>query len=90
MEFDRRSGLMVDEGADRNWQDEARCQGTDPELFFDDKHTLTIEAAKKVCAECVVRLDCLEYALDNREKHGVWGGKSERERRRILRQRRAA
>ena len=44
--------------------------------------------AKDICAECPVREPCLEYALTVREKHGVWGGRTERERRRLIRQRR--
>ena len=45
-------------------------------------------AAKSVCAQCAVRVACLEHALSSREKQGVWGGATERERRRMIRQRR--
>lgn len=68
------------------WQSEANCLGVDPDLFFPERGVSTAEA-KAVCKGCVVRLDCLEAALVNGEKFGVWGGLSERERRRIRRAR---
>src|SRR3954447_12538226 len=70
----------------RAWQDYANCLGVDPELFFPERGASTREA-KEVCRGCVVRDDCLEYALANGEKFGIWGGMSERERRRIRRAR---
>ena len=70
----------------RGWQDYANCLGVDPDLFFPERGASTREA-KEVCKGCVVREDCLEYALANGEKFGIWGGLSERERRRIRRQR---
>ena len=71
------------------WQQRANCQGLDPDLFFPDRGTSTAEA-KKVCADCAVKEDCLEWALDAGEKFGIWGGTSERERRRLRKARRAA
>jgi WhiB family redox-sensing transcriptional regulator len=71
---------------DTSWQDYANCLGVDPDLFFPERGASTREA-KEVCRGCVVRDDCLEYALRNGEKFGIWGGMSERERRRIRRQR---
>ncbi|MDQ6839687.1 MAG: WhiB family transcriptional regulator [Actinomycetota bacterium] len=68
------------------WQRQANCMGVDPDLFFPERGASTREA-KEVCRGCVVREDCLEYALANGEKFGIWGGLSERERRRIRRQR---
>ena len=68
------------------WQDYANCLGVDPDLFFPERGASTREA-KEVCKGCIVREDCLEYALANGEKFGIWGGLSERERRRIRRQR---
>src|SRR5206468_8036062 len=68
------------------WQDQANCMGVDPDLFFPERGASTREA-KEVCRGCVVREDCLEYALANGEKFGIWGGMSERERRRIRRAR---
>jgi WhiB family redox-sensing transcriptional regulator len=71
------------------WQDEANCLGVDPDLFFPERGASTREA-KEVCRGCVVRDACLEFALANGEKFGIWGGMSERERRRIRRQRATA
>ena len=71
---------------DHSWQLDANCLGVDPDLFFPERGASTREA-KAVCHGCTVRLDCLEYALANGEKFGIWGGLSERERRRIRRQR---
>lgn len=74
---------------DRHWATEAVCLGVDPDLFFPERGASTDEA-RAVCAPCPVRTECLEFALANYETHGIWGGKSERERRRIRRQRRLA
>src|SRR3954463_16691188 len=71
---------------DRTWQRYANCMGVDPDLFFPERGASTREA-KEVCRGCVVQEDCLEYALANGEKFGIWGGMSERERRRIRRRR---
>jgi len=68
------------------WKSRANCMGVDPDLFFPERGMSTREA-KEVCRGCVVREDCLEYALANGEKFGIWGGLSERERRRIRRAR---
>ncbi len=68
------------------WQLLANCLGQNPDLFFPERGASTKEA-KAVCQGCEVRGDCLEYALANGEKFGIWGGLSDRERRRILRQR---
>ena len=68
------------------WQDYANCLGVDPDLFFPERGASTREA-KEVCRGCVVQDECLEFALSNGEKFGIWGGKSERERRRVRRQR---
>ncbi|MGH9022734.1 MAG: WhiB family transcriptional regulator [Acidimicrobiia bacterium] len=68
------------------WQERANCLGVDPELFFPERGASTREA-KSVCAGCAVRVECLEFALRNHEKFGIWGGLSERERRRIRRRR---
>lgn len=74
---------------DKAWQDFANCLGVDPDLFFPERGASTNEA-KEVCKGCAVREACLEYALANVEKFGIWGGLSERERRRIRRQRNLA
>ena len=77
---------IIEDTETRTWQDLANCLGVDPDLFFPERGASTREA-KEVCRGCVVREDCLEYALANGEKFGIWGGLSERERRRIRRQR---
>jgi WhiB family redox-sensing transcriptional regulator len=76
------------------WQFQAACRGEDSSLFFAPNYferreeKLAREArAKAFCDRCSVRTDCLEYALDVREAHGVWGGLNELERRAVLRQR---
>lgn len=69
---------------DLGWQDDALCAQTDPEAFFPDKGGSTA-AAKRVCGACPVRLACLDYALDTEQRFGIWGGLSERERRRVKR-----
>ena len=66
------------------WQLLANCLGVDPDLFFPERGASTKEA-KSVCQGCVVREECLEYALANGEKFGIWGGLSERERRKLKR-----
>ncbi len=73
------------EDGELSWQDQALCAQTDPEAFFPEKGGSTREA-KRVCASCDVRSDCLEYALANDERFGIWGGMSERERRRLKKQ----
>jgi len=70
-----------------SWRQHGACRGIDPNIFYpasDDD----ADEAKAICAGCPVRQACLEYALANRERDGVWGGATERERRRIVRQRR--
>jgi len=74
-------GGDVDEG-ELGWQSRALCAQTDPEAFFPEKGGSTRDA-KRVCGACVVRSECLEYALSNDERFGIWGGLSERERRRL-------
>src|ERR1700716_2177658 len=71
---------------EQSWQNRANCMGGDPALFFPERGASTREA-KESCRGCVVREDCLEYALANGEKFGIWGGLSERERRRLRRRR---
>jgi WhiB family redox-sensing transcriptional regulator len=66
------------------WQERALCAQTDPEAFFPEKGGSTREA-KRICNRCEVRTECLEYALGHDERFGIWGGLSERERRRLKR-----
>ncbi len=74
--------LLVGDEAD--WHERALCAQTDPEAFFPEKGGSTREA-KKICTGCEVRSECLSYALANDERFGIWGGLSERERRRLKR-----
>jgi WhiB family transcriptional regulator, redox-sensing transcriptional regulator len=69
---------------DSQWQDRALCAQTDPEAFFPEKGGSTREA-KRICLGCEVRDACLDYALAHDERFGIWGGLSERERRRLKR-----
>lgn len=71
-----------------DWRTLAECHGVDPALFYPGRGESTKEA-KAVCARCPVREQCLDFALANREVFGIWGGLSERERRKVRRQRRA-
>lgn len=69
------------------WAPQGNCWGMDPDLFFPDGPGGDSNAAKAVCATCPVQEVCLEYALTNGERFGIWGGVSERERRRMVRER---
>ena len=72
-------------GATRQeWQGQGLSDQTDPEALFPEKGGSTREA-KRICQACAVRDECLEYALLNDERFGIWGGLSERERRRLKR-----
>ena len=73
------------EAEGQSWQERALCAETDPEAFFPEKGGSTREA-KKICTGCEVKAECLEYALSNDERFGIWGGLSERERRRVKRE----
>jgi len=77
-------GIDGEEERQPGWHDLALCAETDPEAFFPEKGGSTREA-KKVCVRCEVRVECLEYALAKDERFGIWGGLSERERRRLKR-----
>ncbi|WP_426571918.1 WhiB family transcriptional regulator [Aquihabitans sp. McL0605] len=73
--------------ADVVWMQEGHCRYYPPAAFF-PSDGVGVTQARQICGECPVREQCLEYALENRIEHGVWGGCSERERRRILKRRR--
>ena len=64
------------------WKDRAACTTAEPELFFPEKGG-TVRPAKAICADCPVAVECLDYALANDLRIGVWGGLSEQERRRL-------
>ena len=72
---------------ERTWAGKAACRGLDPAIFYPQTDDDSDEA-KAICAECPVREPCLEHAIEHREKNGVWGGATERERLRIIRRRR--
>jgi WhiB family redox-sensing transcriptional regulator len=74
--------------ASLDWQADGLCAQTDPEAFYPDKGGTAVPA-RSVCFACDVRRECLEYALANNERYGIWGGTSERERRRITAQKEA-
>lgn len=68
-----------------DWADEGICRQVDPDLWFAEVgDSGSVKKAKAVCGGCPVQAPCLEYALTNKERFGVFGGKSERERRKIL------
>lgn len=67
-----------------SWMEQSRCLDADPDAFFPEKGGSTREA-KRICSACDVREECLAYALENEERFGIWGGLSERERRRLKR-----
>lgn len=71
------------------WMDDALCAQSDPEAFFPEKGGSTRDA-KKVCAECTVREQCLAYALEHHIAWGVWGGLSAKQRARLKQTRGAA
>ena len=74
--------IPLEDAEEIGWQEKALCAETDPDAFFPEKGGSTREA-KKVCMGCEVRVECLDYALENDERFGIWGGLSERERRRL-------
>lgn len=79
--------IPVPPEASMDWRARGLCAQTSPEAFFPEKGTSSRDA-KRVCASCEVRAECLEYALANEERFGVWGGLSERERRKLIAARR--
>jgi WhiB family redox-sensing transcriptional regulator len=79
-----RPATVEDDDNPLSWQTDALCAQTDPEAFFPEKGGSTRDA-KRICTGCSVRAQCLEYALENDERFGIWGGLSERERRKLRR-----
>ena len=73
-----------------SWKDHGLCRGYDPSLFYPEDEEDPAYEAKTVCDACPVREPCLEHAITNRERVGVWGGMTARERRRLVRRRRRA
>lgn len=79
--------VSLSESTAAKWWDLGACRGLEAAIFYPDDEE-SAASAKAVCSGCHVQAACLEYALVNREKAGVWGGATERDRRRIIRQRR--
>lgn len=69
------------------WMNDGNCRSHPPEVFF-PSDGVGVTIAQQICSTCPVRETCLEYALEQRIDHGVWGAASERQRRRILKARR--
>jgi WhiB family transcriptional regulator, redox-sensing transcriptional regulator len=87
--LERSPAKAVKGPAGQKWRSVGLCRGSDTMVFYPPSEDDSLaEEAKAICAICAVRKPCLEFALTSREKHGVWGGLTERERRRVLRQRR--
>jgi WhiB family redox-sensing transcriptional regulator len=91
----RLGGASRPTGDPSAWKRHAACRNEDPELFFTETRSYKARAAetkraKEICAACVVRTDCLEYALATPERYGVWGGLDEGARRKEAKRRRAA
>jgi WhiB family redox-sensing transcriptional regulator len=83
---------MATDSWEYGWQWRAACRGEDAELFFGpgyleprDHRERRERQAKAICAVCPVRIECLEYSIKIREPYGIWGGLSEFERRRLIR-----
>ncbi|WP_232816950.1 WhiB family transcriptional regulator [Rhodococcus sp. H-CA8f] len=76
---------------DQSWRHESLCSQADSETFFPDVRAKTqAKKAKRICGQCPVATECLEFALTTHERFGVWGGKTPVERRDIARARNAA
>jgi WhiB family transcriptional regulator, redox-sensing transcriptional regulator len=89
-----RETMLHDVASETEWRERAGCREHPPILFFgaDDsepqaERRIREDEAKQVCARCLVRLECLDYALSTREAYGIWGGLTEVERRAQLRKR---
>lgn len=78
---------MTEHSATPAWMNDGVCASVDPDLWYPE--TGVFAHAKRVCNGCPVKAECLEYALDNSERWGIWGGTSEHERRALLKARAA-
>ena len=77
--------MLVDGPIQEDWIEVAACLGAGPDPWFPGKGAQADRKAKRICAGCPVRSDCLEYALTHHERYGVWGGLNEKERRAVRR-----
>jgi WhiB family redox-sensing transcriptional regulator len=89
MKKDNPTRRVTDPESITSWMSEGTCRFHPPSVFFPNDGA-GVDRAQAICGRCPVATTCLEYALTNRIEHGVWGGASERERRRILKRRRLA
>lgn len=87
--MDDQRSILIDADYATAWMADGNCRHYPPALFF-PSDGVGVDKARKICAGCPVASTCLEYALEQRIEHGVWGGCSERERRRILKRRNVA
>jgi WhiB family redox-sensing transcriptional regulator len=71
-------GSLLDPEEDQSWRDAALCAEVGGDFWFPETGT-SAAAVKRICAACPVRVSCLEYALENCEQWGIWGGLTERE-----------
>lgn len=79
------ASFLLDLEAERaaaKWMERGACRDMDPETFFPSRGEV-VDITIAICRRCPVREQCLAYAIDNRIHHGIWGGRSERERRRM-------
>jgi WhiB family transcriptional regulator, redox-sensing transcriptional regulator len=75
------------EAMSSGWQQFSACRGKDPDIFY-PRNEEEAAVAKRICARCIVSEACLQHAIANGERDGIWGGATGRERRRMIRQRR--
>jgi WhiB family redox-sensing transcriptional regulator len=80
---------LTSEPITREWIDRAACRGAGPKTWFPHPSQPAAEA-KRICAGCPVRGECLDYALENREEGGIWGGLNKHERKKVAAARRRA
>ncbi|WLD46779.1 WhiB family transcriptional regulator [Candidatus Nanosynbacter lyticus] len=74
------------EAAIANWRNKANCRDSDPDMFFpESKDRRYAEEALKVCRGCKVKEDCLDHAIENDEKYGIWGGMTPEARKKLSR-----
>ena len=79
--FSRRIGMEI---PGREWTSEAECRGGDSDLFYPAQGG-SVREAKQMCDDCLVQMECLEYAIDTREPGGIWGGLAKRNRDEVMR-----
>ena len=79
-------GMLLTEAEPTKWKALGLCFQTYDERFFPDRGPASQEI-KRLCGVCPVEAECLEYALETKPRHGIWGGKNSRERERMLKER---